>query len=351
MTFPKKKILFISSVSSVSRIPLWNAFEYLGFEVYFVDYRGNSILMPGNLIHRAIGRLPQTVKHYLYDKGRRAVDRTILNAAREIKPDYIFVTKAKYIAISTLDELRTIAPTINWYSDMMSNWGSIQAVIDHYDYFFNYDRYVINLLQSQGHKNSYHLPWAGYLQKTDKWPDKKDYKYNITFIGSYHPELFPREASFKGLKELGLNIWGNKEWFNTPLRDCYRGYIMPSKGQGQGEVQKVYQESKIGLYFDSLYDTPGTGITLRPFEITSAGSMMLGQVYREELPELFQAGKEFVSFAGISELKEKAKYYLEHESEREKIARNGFERARNEHTYIDRMKKVFEVVENNPRKI
>ena len=89
MTFPKKKILFISSVSSVSRIPLWNAFEYLGFEVYFVDYRGNSILMPGNLIHRAIGRLPQTVKHYLYDKGRRAVDRTILNAAREIKPDYI----------------------------------------------------------------------------------------------------------------------------------------------------------------------------------------------------------------------------------------------------------------------
>ena len=78
--------------------------------------------------------------------------------------------------------------------------------------------------------------------------------------------------------------------------------------------------------------------------------MMLGQVYREELPKLFQAGKEFVSFTRISELRDKAKYYLEHESERREIARNGFERAKSEHTYIDRMRKVFEIVENNPRK-
>ncbi len=339
----KKKVLFVSTVASVMHIPTWNALEYLGFQVYFVDFRGNSILENGNPIHRAANRLPASIKNYLNKKANEAIDRKVLEMAQKIKPDYIFVTKAKHMAVTVLDELRRIAPTINWYADMMSNWGSIKKIIDHYDYFFNYDRYVIDLLHSQGHKNAYHLPWAGFMSKDAKWPDKKDYKYNLTFIGSYHPELFPREASFDGLKELGLNIWGNKGWLDTPLKDCYNGYINPKLGQG--EIQKVYQDSKIGLYFDSLYDTPGTGITLRPFEITSAGAMMLGQVYRVELPELFEDGKDFVSFKGIDDLKAKAQYYLTHEDERKRIARTGFERTRNEHTYIDRVRKVFEIVD------
>lgn len=343
----KKKVLFISSLVSVFHIPLLEAFKHLGFEVSFVDFRGHPILENGNLIHKISNRMPPPIKEYLNKKGNQSVDQNILREARRIKPDYIFVTKAKHITVPVLDELRTIAPTINWYTDMMSNWITIQRIVDHYDYFFNYDRYVIDLLRKENHTNTYHLPWAGYLPKDAQWPDKKDYKYNITFIGSYHPEIFPREASFTGLKELGLNIWGNKGWLQTPLKDCYRGFITPD----QGKIQDVYNESRIALYFDSLFDVPGTGITLRPFEITSAGTMMLGQVYREELPELFEAGKDFISFVGVGELREKAQYYLEHEEERRKIARAGFERTLRDHTYIDRIRKVFEIVENNPRKI
>ena len=338
-----KKLLFISSKSSVLHIPIWKAFENFGYEVHFVDFRGHPFLEIGNLAHRALNKLPKKISNYFFEKSYKNVDQLILKRARELKPDLIFATKAKYISLPVVDELRTIAPTANWYVDQMSNWTTIKNVVDHYDYLFNYDRYVIDLLRSKGHKNAYHLPWAGYLEKTAKWPEKKDYKYNIIFIGSYHPTIFPRESSFDGLKELGLNIWGNGSWRDTPLRDCYQGVIEHQ----QELVQKVYQESKIAIYLDSIYDTVGTGVTLRPFEITAGGSMMLGQVYRQELPELFEAGKEFISFVGTNKLKAKAEYYLSHEEERKKIARAGFERTRSEHTYIDRIKKVLDIINSH----
>jgi spore maturation protein CgeB len=340
----RKKLLFISSVSSVYHIPLWEAFEYYGFDVHFIDFRGNGILMPGNIIHRAVGKLPEALNNFVNKVGNKMVDEEILAKAIEIKPDYIFATKAKYISISVLEKLRQIAPTINWYMDRMNNWGSIKRTAAHYDYIFNPDRYIVDLLRAEGHMNAYHLPWAGYLSKDAQWPDNQEFKYNLVFLGSYHPQIFPRASSFEGLRELGLNIWGNKGWLSTPLRDCYRGFIAPN----MAEIQKVYAASKIGLSFDSTFDYKGTSPTLRPFEITTAGSMMLGQLYRAELPELFEPGRDFVPFSTPEEMREKATYYLKHDDERKTIAKNGFERARSDHTFYDRVRRVFETIERFP---
>lgn len=339
----KKKILFISSLSSVFHEPLWKAFETLGFEVHFVDYRGSSVLALGNPIHRVVGRLPEGMKQFLNRKANQGVDHVILEAARRVRPNYIFASKAKYIDVAVLDELRRIAPTINWYSDILNNIGTIKKIVDHYDFMFNYDRYMVEQLRADGHHNFYHLPWAGDIDKNEEWLDKKEYKYDFVFIGSYHPEIFPREDDFKALKDLGIKIWGNRAWLNTALKDCYMGLLPPVFEN----MKRVYQNSKIALYLDSLYDVKASGVTLRPFEITCGGAMMLGQIYREELPELWQDGKEFISFKGIDDLREKVRYYLSHEDERRRIAKAGFERTRQEHTYLDRVRRVFAIVDAN----
>ncbi len=335
-----KKILYINTVSSVFNIPFWKAFEALGFEVHFVDWRGHPFLEIGNLIHRTVQKLPEKMRDYLNVQANKKIDERVLEAAKKVKPDYIFVHKAKYIATPVLDELRSIATTINWYPDILNNLGTIERIIDHYDYLFNYDRYMVDLFRGRGYKNFYHLPWAADLDKNAVWPDKRDYKYNVVFIGSYNPQIFPREEELKDLKDLGLHVWGNKAWLKTALKDCYHGFIQPR----MDEIQKVYKESKIGLYFDSLYDVPASGVTLRPFEITSGGAMMLGQVFREEMPELWVDRKEYASFNGPDDLREKIAYYLKHEDERREMAKNGFERTRRDHTYYDRIKKIFEIV-------
>jgi len=334
-----KRLLFISSVSSVFHIPLWKAFESFGYEVHFVDYRGHAFLRPGNLIHRALHRLPKSWEASLHAHAHRNIDRRILEIARRIKPDLIFASKAKYVSLEVLDELRTIAPTANWYVDMMSNEATIRKVLPHYDFLFNYDRYVIDQFRREGHTNVYHLPWCGYLEKDAQWPENKEYKHNVVFIGSYHPEIFPRDAELSGLKELGLKIWG-RGWGKSALRDCWQGVLPPVAEK----IQAVYKESKMAIYYDSLYDVPGTGITLRPFEITAAGSMMLGQVARSEFPELFEYGKEVIIFDNPEDLKKKIAYYLGHEDERRNVAKAGFERTRNDHTYYNRVGRILDIV-------
>ncbi len=334
-----KTLLFISTTSSVFHGPLWKAFEHFGYRIHFVDYRGHAFLRPGNLIHRSLHRIPRAWEALLHAHAHRRIDEEILRVARTVKPDLIFASKAKYVSLEVLDELRTFAPTVNWYVDMMSNERTIRKVLPHYDFLFNYDGYVIKQFRGEGNANVYHLPWCGYLEKTDTWPDKQEREHNVVFIGSYHPEIFPRDAELEGLKGLGLKIWG-RGWDKSALKDCWQGVLPPVAEK----IQAVYRKSKMAIYYDSLYDVPGTGITLRPFEITAAGAMMLGQVSRAEFPELFEYGKEVVTFENPGDLKAKIAYYLDHEDERRAIARAGFERTRNGHTYYDRVGRMLNIV-------
>jgi len=204
---------------------------------------------------------------------------------------------------------------------------------------FNYDAYLVDLLNKQGHNHVYQLPWAGAISKDSKW-ENFGKKYNISFIGSYHPERFPRVDLLKGLKKMGLNIWGNKAWLKTELKDCYRGFLEPEPKN----IEMIYKKSKIAIYLDSIYDVKCSGITLRPFEITSAGTMMLGQVFRDELFDFFEDGKDFISFEGKEDLIKKAEYFLNNDGMRIQIARSGFEKVKNKHTYNDRINKMFEIV-------
>ena len=334
-----KNVLFVSSTTSVFHAPLWKAFEYFGYRVHFVDYRGHPFVKPGNLIHRALHRAPSKLENSLHSYAYSHIDKQILRTAHTVRPDLVFMSKAKYISLPVLDELRTLAPTVNWYVDNMSNEGTIRKVTPHYDFVFNYDRYVVDFFRKEGNANIYHLPWCGYLGKNATWPDREDYQHDVVFIGTYHPEIFPRDAELGGLKGLGLKIWG-RGWDKNSLKACWQGTLPPVAEKIQG----VYRKSKMAIYYDSLYDLPGTGITLRPFEITAAGAMMLGNVSKAEFPELFEYGKEVVPFNDAKSLASTISYYLSNEDERREIARAGFERTRNDHTYYDRVGRILDIV-------
>jgi spore maturation protein CgeB len=60
------------------------------------------------------------------------------------------------------------------------------------------------------------------------------------------------------------------------------------------------------------------------------------------LEEFYKIGEEIVCFTEIEELREKALYFLEHEDEREAIARRGFERALTLPTINDRVRALIE---------
>jgi len=82
--------------------------------------------------------------------------------------------------------------------------------------------------------------------------------------------------------------------------------------------------------------------------VPACGSLLLTE-WVEELPEAFEVGKEIDGFATAEELREKAHYYLAHESARLAMAQRARARVLQEHTYAQRVQQLLRWV--NPFRI
>ena len=104
------------------------------------------------------------------------------------------------------------------------------------------------------------------------------------------------------------------------------------------EAPVVYRGSRINL--NMTLRSIVTGIPLRVFEIAAAGGFVLSN-YQEELCECFEPEKEIVLFGSMEEMEDKARYFLEHEDERKRIAEAGRKRMEAEHTLQRRIETIF----------
>lgn len=96
----------------------------------------------------------------------------------------------------------------------------------------------------------------------------------------------------------------------------------------------VYKNSKINL--NITLRSIGSGIPLRVFDIMGCGGFLLTN-YQADMLELFEPDKDFVYYTDYEDLLAKVDYYLKHEEERNAIARNGYEKVRENHTYKHRL--------------
>jgi spore maturation protein CgeB len=76
-----------------------------------------------------------------------------------------------------------------------------------------------------------------------------------------------------------------------------------------------------------------------------AGGFLLTN-YQAELAEFFVDGEEMVIYENFEDMKNKIKYYLEHDDERNKIAANGKEKVRQLFSYEERIKLILEFVDS-----
>ena len=83
----------------------------------------------------------------------------------------------------------------------------------------------------------------------------------------------------------------------------------------------------------------------RSVEIPACRRMMLAERTTDH-QILFEEDKEAVFFNSIQEMVDKAKYYIKHESVREKIAQAGYERCmRSGYSNYERARQMLELVE------
>lgn len=104
---------------------------------------------------------------------------------------------------------------------------------------------------------------------------------------------------------------------------------------------KVFYSSKINI--NITMRSIESGVPLRIFDIMSVGGFVMSN-YQEEIPELFEEGKEIVTFKTPEELIDKADYYIKHDKARMKIALNGYKKVKNCYTYEHQLNKIISIL-------
>jgi spore maturation protein CgeB len=79
------------------------------------------------------------------------------------------------------------------------------------------------------------------------------------------------------------------------------------------------------------------------FEATGVGTLLITD-WKVNLHNMFELGKEVVAYRTPEECVDLIQYYLEHDEEREAIARAGQERTLREHTYYQRMQALVNLL-------
>lgn len=110
------------------------------------------------------------------------------------------------------------------------------------------------------------------------------------------------------------------------------------------EMPKIFRCSKINL--NPTAKSIKTGISQRIWDILGCGGFLISN-YQAELPEHFELGKDIETYGSLEELVDKCAYYLEHEEERQAIAKSGYEKVKKYHTYEVRIREMLEIIEKS----
>jgi spore maturation protein CgeB len=303
--------------------------------------------------HKVVPLSTQDQKQYsLYQRIRTrifgpadltGVNRRILTAINKEAFDLIWIDKGIYIFPDTLKEIKRITQSIlihhstDDFKYVSYSFRHYIRSIPYYDIHFTSNNYNIPELYESGAKKVCFLE-LGYDHKLYR-PVKlasDDYKADLFFIGHWEPTT---EDHIVALVKAGLPVsvrgagW-HKAKNKKVIKSIYR-----SGPVWEEEYVKALCSGKIGLGIVSKWNRNMTAG--RIFEMPACGVFLLA-VRNPVIQALYQEGVEAEYFSSAEELVQKARYYLEHDEERRKIALAGHRRCINsKYSWKDRVEEML----------
>lgn len=235
------------------------------------------------------------------------------------------------------------SPIVMWFPDSVAGFQKGLFFISDYNFLFFKDSYTVKMLTEQYNlKNVNYLPeccnpkYHKNIEVSDQ--EKRHYGCDITTYGNPHTI---RTAFFYKLLDSGykIKIWGHQppNWLiDTKIKSLYTGEYVYNESKA-----KAVLAARINL--NTLHPTEINSLNARTFEIAGIGGFQILH-WRAGLANLFEDGKELVSFNNFEDLIEKIKFYLKNDNLRNEIAKDGQKRAYNEHTYLIRLKLLLDTV-------
>lgn len=190
------------------------------------------------------------------------------------------------------------------------------------DYAFVAQKRGLEQMEGDGVANPIWLPHAVEPLAYPKI-ERAAKRYDICFVG--HINTTNREDALDRLfREFPNFYYGQQLFENAAQKFC---------------------ESKIVFNIAMTDD-----INMRNFEAMGTGSFLLTN-WIPTIEEFFQDGKHLALYHSEEEMIDKAKYYLSHDAEREKIAQAGYEEVMAKHTILHRVMKMLDVAMADRQKL
>jgi glycosyltransferase involved in cell wall biosynthesis len=342
------RILLFDSSANYPANPLFaEALDELaaqkGYSGTFVD-EANFIGAPG-LSRRILRRIAR-----VRASGFHSVNAELVNAARYFHPDVLLVVKGSNLSANTLRTIKheTGAVTINYATDDPFNptnsSGDLVASISEYDIWACTKRAVIHDLNRAGARAVSYIPF-GYKPLVH-YPERPSYRESakfqadVIFLGGCDSDRAPViEYLVKTIPQLQLHLYGGY-WARTRSLRRY------SKGVAYGrDFRLAVSSAKIVL--NLVRRANRDDHVMRTFELPACRAFTLAERTNEQM-EFFREGKEAAYFGSPEEMVDKVRYYLEHESDRERIAEAGYRRVTSEkHTYKDRLIEICRLLDQS----
>lgn len=261
----------------------------------------------------------------------------LLEQIKQLKPDIIYVQ-----CIGTLPPM--VTKKIKKHCKLLI--GQIAAKLPPDRFFANYDLILSSLpnivekIQTLGIKSEY-FPIGFEETILDNIRGLGSRQYEVTHIGGYGPIHQDRNDILEyAAEKLKIDFWGygisNLKKDSPILKNFH--------GEAWGlDMYKILANSKITLtgHIKEVAGKYANNMTL--FEATGCGALLITD-HKSNLHELFEIGKEIVTYKTPEEMVEKIQYYLSYEDERKKIAMAGQARTLKDHTYKRRMKQLKEIL-------
>jgi spore maturation protein CgeB len=264
----------------------------------------------------------------------------------------------------TIEEIKRLGiTTVNWYCNASYQFHLVERLAPAYDYCLVPEKFRLDDYRRAGATPLYCQEAANPQVYR---PFKLPVTYDVVFIGQRYGN---RPLYVDQLGAAGVNVWAfgpgwqiqaaakthtRPLWQRTARRVkrliSDKRPVRPHANYGpplsDDEYLQMYSRSKISLGFTTTGHQAQAGeppikqVRLRDFEATMSGAFYMVEHF-EELAEFFEPDKEIIFFHNPEDLIEKARYYLAHDAERERIRQTGLRRALAEHTWQKRFETAF----------
>lgn len=293
-------------------------------------------LTPGKVAAGLMRRLPPQLNP---DYRRR--NQLLLEQARRFQPGIIWLSGDNRVILpSTLQQLKREHDCaiiyVNGVSPIVFSHAIERAAARLYDLVLVNDYYHGMQWLELGARRVECLPYAAIdpdfhfpQPKTDS-PDA--HLCEVGFVGTLVPDHLysERVAALESLRDFDLGIWSMHE-VPASLKPFHRGSALGK------EMLSVLSSVKISI--NAHGDFMRYGGNMRLFETAALGTFQIVDD-RPGVGEWFSIGEHLATFRDHDDLRDKARYYLDNDAERQRIAASAREHVLARHRYDQRLARV-----------